>query len=430
MKNRKLVFFIVLAITLIMAYTAIRGLFIPIGIYNLTIPGASGIRFGIDIRGGVDAVYEPMGLDRKPELNELEAARSVIETRLDSNNILDYEVTVDDINGYVIVRFPWKADEKDFDPQKALAELGETAKLTFRDSEGNILLDGIHVEESGVQMDPNTHEYVVGLDFDSEGTKLFSEATQRLVGKPISIYMDETLIQTATVEEHIPSGEAVINGMDGFEEAKKLSDKINSGALPFSMVTKNHSTISPSLGADALTIMARAGAIAFFIICALLIFYYRLPGFVACVALAIQISGQILVISISQMTLSLTGIAGIILSIGMGVDANVIISERISDEIKSGKTVRSSILAGFKNAFSSVFDGNITVLIVSIILMIFGSGTLLSFAYSLFIGIIFNFIAGVSASRLMIWSLSAYKFLGNSWLYKCLSRRVYYEQLK
>jgi protein-export membrane protein SecD len=145
---------------------------------------------------------------------------------------------------------------------------------------------------------------------------------------------------------------------------------------------------------------------------------------VACIALLIQVSGQILALSIPQISLTLTGIAGIILSIGMGVDANVIVSERINEEIKSGKSIPSAIASGFKDAFSSVFDGNITVLIVAVILMIFGSGSLLSFAYSLLTGIFFNFVAGVTASRLMIRSLSEFKALRKPALFKCRSRRI------
>lgn len=425
MRGRKITFFIVLAIALVMTYTALYGINIPLwGALELKIPGAPDIRFGIDIRGGVDAVFEPADLDRAPTAEELDAARSVIETRLDQQNILDREVTVDKQNGYIIVRFPWKADETEFDPESAIAELGETAMLTFRDEEGNILLEGSHVKNSTVQMDSRYGKYVVALEFDEEGTKLFSEATKRLVGEVINIYMDDTLIQSAVVREHISTGEAMIDGMSGLEEAKALSDKINAGALPFSMVTKNHSTISPTLGSGALDIMVMAGGIAFIIICILLIIYYRLPGFVACISLLIQISGQLLAIAIPQITLTLTGIAGIILSIGMGVDANIIISERISEEIKAGKTLGAAISAGFKNAFSSVFDGNITVLIVAVALWRFGSGSVLSFAYSLFTGIIFNFVAGVTASRLMIRSLSQYEFLRNPKLYTCLSRRV------
>lgn len=425
MKNNKLMIFIVVFIAVIMTYTAIYGLAIPLGgPLEIKIPGAPDMRYGIDIRGGVDAVFEPADIDRKPTSKELDSARSIIETRLDQKNILDRDVTVDNQNGFIIVRFPWKSGETDFNPERAIAELGETAMLTFRDDEGNILLEGSHVEESSVERDPQKGEYVVSLAFDAEGTKLFSEATKRLVNKPISIYMDETLIQSAIVNEHIPGGKAVINGMAGVEEAKALSDKINSGALPFSMVTRNHSTISPTLGSGALDVMVLAGAIAFGIICVLLILYYRLPGLVACISLLIQISGQILALSIPQITLTLTGIAGVILSIGMGVDANVIISERISEEIKAGRSLNYAISLGFKNAFSSVFDGNITVLIVAVILLMFGSGSLLSFAYSLLTGIMFNFIAGVTASRLMIRSLSQYEIFRKPKLYTCLSRRV------
>ena len=424
MKKRKFVFPIVLIIALIMAYCAVFSVTIPFGIYIFHFPGAQDIRLGIDIRGGVDAVYEPTGLDRKPTTSELEAARSIIETRLDKNNILDRDVTIDETNGFVLVRFPWKTGETEFDPQSALAELGETAMLTFRDDEGTVLVEGRDVEKSQVQTDPNTGEIMVELTFNSEGAKLFSDATKRLVGQRINIFMDDTLIQSATVQEHIAGGEAVINNMKSPEEAKALSDKINSGALPFSMVTKNHSIISPTLGESALNIMLQAGLIAFALICVLLIIYYRMSGLVASIALLIQISGQVLVLALSQITLTITGIAGIILTIGMGVDANVIISERISDELRTGKTLRAAITAGFKNAFSSVFDGNITVLIVGVILMSLGSGSLLSFAYSLLIGIAFNFIAGVTASRLMIRSLSDYKIFSKPRLYTSLSKGV------
>lgn len=424
MKNKKITFFIVLIVGFLMSYSAIFGVSIPIGSSDFSILGAPEMRFGIDIRGGVDAVFQPTGIDRKATTSELESARSIIETRLDQQNILDREVTIDKNNGSIIVRFPWKANETDFNPEDAMAELGETAQLTFKDAEGNILLEGSHVSKSQPERNTETNLYVVGLQFDEEGANLFSKATREHIGEVINIFMDDTLIQSATVTEHIPGGKAQISGMPSFEAAKDISDKINSGSLPFSMITKNHQTISPTLGAGAMDIMVQAGIIAFCIICVLLVLYYRLPGFVACIALLIQISGQILALSGPQITLTLTGIAGIILSIGMGVDANVIISERISEELKSGKSVRSAITSGFKGAFSSVFDGNITVLIVGVILLLFGSGSLLSFAYSLLTGIFFNFVAGVTASRLMIRSLSEFKALDKPALYTCRTRRI------
>lgn len=421
MKNKP-VFFIIVAIALLMVYTAIFG----INLGGFKVLGSPDMRFGIDIRGGVDAVFQPgEDLGRKPTVTELEAARTIIESRLDKQNILDRDVTTDEGNGYVIVRFPWKADETDFNPEQAISELGDTAQLTFVGPDDKVILTGSMVKSSKPGVGQNLNEgYIVSLKFNDEGTKLFGDATTKFVGKNIRIFMDEEMISDARVMQPITNGEAMISGQDSYEEAKLLSDKINSGALPFSMVTKNYSTISPSLGSGALGVMLQAGLIAFIIICILLISYYKLPGVVACFSLMIQISGQILSLSIPQMTLTLTGIAGIILSIGMGVDANVIISERISEEIKAGKSVTSAIAAGFKNAFTSVFDGNITVLIVAFILMTLGSGSLLSFAYSLFTGIVFNFIAGVTASRLMIRSLSSYKFLRKPKLYTCWSRRV------
>ncbi len=416
MKTNKLTFWFVLAAVLLIAWTAIFGL--------LGIPGANGMRFGIDIRGGVDAVFEPVNLGRVPTAGELESVRAIIETRLDQKNILDREVTVDQTNGDVIVRFPWKSDETSFDAQKAIAELGETAKLTFRDEKGNVLLDGIEVAQSTVHSNPETSRYEVSLTFTSRGATLFAQATKQNIGKRIGIYMDDTLISDPTVEDVIASGRASISNTGTYDQTNALAQKIAAGALPFSMEARNYSTISPSLGADALGVMIQAGTWAFALMCVLLLAYYRLPGLVACIALLLQISGQVLALSVPQITLTLPGIAGIILSIGMGVDANVIISERISEEIKGGRAPKQAINIGFKNAFSSVFDGNITVMIVAVILMLLGSGSMLSFAYSLLTGVMLNFLAGVTASRLMMRSLCQYTVLCRNQLYQSLSRRI------
>jgi len=409
MKAKKQAFFIVAAIIIAMTCLAIFGLEIPMGDKTIKLPGAADMRFGIDIRGGVDAVFEAKDVDKVPTGEELEAARATIENRLDGLNILDRDVTLDKQNGYIIVRFPWKSDETDFDPDKAIAELGETAKLTFVDPDGTVILDGSKVLRSVAHQDTQNGGYMVSLAFNDEGKKLFADATARLVGKEIRIFMDERLISHPVVEEVIPNGEAVINRISTAEEAIDLANKITAGALPFSLISKNHSTISATLGKGALDVMVKAGITAFIVICIFLISYYRLPGFVACLALLMQIAGQLLALSIPQITLTLPGIAAVILSIGMGVDANVIISERIREELREGRSLDTSIALGFKQAFSSVFDGNITVMIVAIILMIFGSGALLSFAYSLLTGVILNFVAGVTASRIMIRSLSRFK---------------------
>ncbi|ADY56108.1 protein-export membrane protein SecD [Syntrophobotulus glycolicus DSM 8271] len=403
--DSKRVFFIVVLLTAALFYVSIMGL--QIG--SLEIKGASQMRYGIDIRGGVEATYEPKGLGRAPTDTELEAARSIIETRMDAKNITDRDVTIDKTNGKIIVRFPWKSDEADFDPQKSVSELGETAKLTFREPSGKIVLEGTDVVKSSAQLNQTDGKPVVVLELSTGGAAKFSEATAKLIGQQISIYMDETLISAPTVQTQITGGNAEITNMASLESASELSNKINSGSLPFSLEAKNCNIISPTLGSNALAVMVTAGKVAFMLVCLYMLLYYRLPGLVACIALTLQVTGQLLALSIPQFTLTLPGIAGVILSIGMGVDANIIVSERVKEELNTGKTVRRAIEIGFDKAFSSVFDGNITVIIIAIILIILGSGSMLSFGYTLLCGVIMNFIAGVTASRLMIRSLSNFK---------------------
>ncbi len=402
MKN-KATFWLVLLFTLLISYLGFFG--VDLGDFHVR--GASEMRFGIDIRGGVDAAFAPKDLDRKPTAAELDAARNIIEMRLNQQNILDRDVTVDNENGYIFVRFPWKADEADFNPDQAIAELGSMAHLTFKDPEGNIVLEGKQVVNATALQDtqhvPST--FLVNLKLTPEGRASFAEATARLVGQQIAIYMDDTLISSPRVKQAIDSEECSITDITTSKSAKTLADQINAGALPFSLITRNYSAISPSLGSTALEVMVMAGLVAFALIGRFLMLRYRLSGIVASIALLLQVAGQLVMLIWPQITVTLPGIAGIILSIGMGVDANIIISERIREELRSGKPVKPAVRSGFKRAFSSVFDGNITVLIVAFIMMIFGSGAMLSFAYTLLFGIVMNFLAGVVATRMMTLSL-------------------------
>lgn len=408
--NKKGTFFAVLLIILIVSYVAFFGF----DIGSLHLRSASEMRFGIDIRGGIDAAFVPKDLDRSPTESELEAARAVMETRLDQKNILDRDVTIDKENGCIFVRFPWKSDETDFDPEKAIAELGSMAHLTFKDPDGNIVMEGKYVDSAMPGVDPeNPNSYIVKLSLKPEGRKMFAEATGRLVGQNITIYLDESMISDPIVRTKIDSDESYINGIGSLEEAKTLANQINSGALPFALVTENYSAISPSLGSNALEVMVLAGIVAFIAICIALILYYRLSGVIAAISLLLQVTGQLILLTWPQFSITLPGIAGIILSIGMGVDANVIVSERIREELKTGKTMLAAVASGFKMAFSSIFDGNITVLIVAFVMMYFGSGAILSFAYTLLFGIIMNFVAGVAATKLMTMSV-----IQNSWLRK------------
>ncbi|WP_331665985.1 SecDF P1 head subdomain-containing protein, partial [Anaerosporobacter sp.] len=230
MKSSKSKFMILIGI--IVAFVAIAVL----GIGD-SVKSVREMRYGIDIRGGVEAIFEADGLDRKPKSSELDSARTIIEARLDAKNISDREVTIDKEGGYIIVRFPWKSGEKQFNPEEAITELGEMAKLSFRDPNGNILIEGKNIISAQPGQDTSGigAQYLVSLTFDTKGTALFEKATGDLVGQNMGIYMDEDLISNPTVKTKISGGKAVIDNMASYKEAKELADKINAGALPFSL---------------------------------------------------------------------------------------------------------------------------------------------------------------------------------------------------
>ena len=346
---------------------------------------------------------------------------------------------------------------KDFDPNKAIEELGKTAQLEFRigsDTDedgkptGELVLTGKEVDTATAmyqQSDTGATEPVVQLKLKSEGREAFSNATKKQLNTgTISIWLDDQMISNPKVNAHITDGIAVISGgFAKFTEAASLANLINSGALPFAIEVKSNGVIDPTLGEKSLDIMVMAGIIAFALVSLFMILYYRLPGFVSVIALIGQVAGSLAAVSgyfsfIPSFTLTLPGMAGIILSIGMGVDANVITSERIKEEIRTGRTIDNAIDRGSSNSFWAIFDGNITVMIVAIVLMgVFGppsglwatllkpvlrwfppstTGAIYSFGYTLFVGIIFNFLMGVTASRLMLKSIARFKFLRKPWL--------------
>ena len=460
-KVGKPVFFIVALLIVFLTVTSITGITTSYGDVTKTwIKGVDTIRWGIDIRGGVDVTFTPPeGVDATED--ELSAAQSIIETRLINQNITDYEVYKDTAKDRIIVRFPWKADETDFDPEAAIQELGETALLTFRegyetDANGlptgvtaeNIILTGDMVKKAEAVISTENNAPMVSLELNEEGAQKFSEATERLASTNppgrISIWMDNTLISAPEVQDHITGGQAVISNIGTIEDAKSLADKINAGALPFKLETENYNSISPTLGMGAKDAMLLAAVIAFVLISIFMILVYRLNGVIAVIALAGQAAGIIIGITgylpgMPSFTLTLPGLAGMILSIGMGVDANVILAERVKEEVRAGKTLDGAIDNGFDRGFSAIFDSNITMIIVAVILMgsfgptdslfarllspifsIFGpatAGTIYSFGYTLLVGVILNFIMGVTATRLMLKSLSRFKPFRKLWLY-------------
>ena len=446
----KPVFFIILVLILALTYTAFFGIEDYYGdTRKVYFKGAGDIRWGIDIRGGVEAVFSPDKKDVDITDNDMSAAKAIIETRLVNKNITDYEVFPDNRNHQIIVRFPWAADESDFDAQSAVKELGETALLTFcRDeNKDDVILKGSEdIEKATAGISQEDGSSIVQLKLTASGKTKFATATGEQIGKKISIWMDDTEISAPTVNEAITTGEAYISGIGDAAAAKELADKINAGSLPFALTVDESKLqiISPSLGSDALDVMIIAGSVAFGVVCLLMIIRYRLHGAVAAIALLGQLAGSIACISgffpgSSSFTLTIPGIAGIILSIGVGVDCNVIAAERIRDEFQRGKTIDGAISAGFKNSLSAVIDGNMTIVIVSLVLMgafgtsdniltkilspvmsLFGSsitGSIYSFGYTLLIGVIFNLIMGVVASKYMMKSISQIKFLRNPALY-------------
>jgi len=301
--------------------------------------------------------------------------------------------------------------------------------LLKKDAKGNyartnkIVLQGTDVEKATMEVSQKDGSYYVGLKLKEDGAKKFEEATGRLVGQPIAIFMDDQFISAPVVQTQISGGDAQISvgGTIGSKEqqaeAKNLTEVINSGSLPFKLVAKQVNNISPTLGSNALQVSIYAFGVALVLICLFMISYYRLPGLIASIALILHTVLELLVLSWSQITITLPGIAGLILTVGMAVDANVIIFERIKDELKSGKTLRMAIDLGFKRAFSAILDGNVTTLISAIVLWKFGTGPIQSFAYTLGIGVVLSFITAVTASRIMLRAISGLDVAKHQWLY-------------
>ncbi len=432
-KGKKVTIFIILVVLLASIAVTLFGVDLPFNDKDgnqIRIKGIKELRYGIDIRGGVEAVYVAKDYEGTPTEEQMNAAAAVLNKRLDDLQILDREVVPGKNNGRIIVRFPWKSNETNFNPDEAIKELGETANLTFSGPDGVTFLDGSMVDQARAVFNQQTQEPMVELNFKPEGRQALKEATTKFLQQTMTIKLDQTVISTATIRAVLDQGSGVIEGHFSREEAVSLAQKINAGALPFALEAINSRTISPKLGSDSLFVMSTAGAIAFIVICIFMLLYYRLPGLVACLSLTMQVIGILLGISIPQQTLTLQGIAAIILSIGMGVDANIIISARIREEANKGQALPTFLYNGFTKAFSSVMDSNVTVAIAAIILMLFGSGTILSFGYSLLLGVILNGITGVWLTRLMISSLSAYKPLQNPWLYGAKKQAVAAEEAK
>jgi preprotein translocase subunit SecD len=373
----------------------------------------------------------PEGTEGRNVAEDLASARSIMELRLDAQGIFDKNINVDATNNRIIIDIPWAQNETNFDPRAAIDELGSTGRLTFREvsyedamlpleqipATGSIILDGEDLKTASQSQHPQTGFYNVDLELKDSGVEKFAEATGRMIGQFIGIFIDDECISAPRVNTRINTSQFYIEGNFSLEEAKALADKIRFGALPVPLKPVSVDAISAQLGQGALDVAVKAGIVAFVLICLFMIAYYRLPGLLASLALLALVSLQILFLSNTGISLTLPGIGGIILSMGMGVDANVIIFERIKEELRSGRTLRASIESGFKRAFVAIMDSNVTTIIVAVVLFIMGTGPVKGFGVTLGLGVVLSFITAVTITKALIKNITAFGFARNKKLY-------------
>lgn len=380
------------------------------------IPGMSQMRMGLDIAGGVRLVYKPEGDNITSE--GLSVAQTVFRNRLDVKGLNEATVAIDNTsadNPMLVVEIPGFTD-----PKEASDFLGKTAKLqfaetvTFQDDEGNeqealsIVMEGddivsakaLYGNTSGDALGQNS--YYIELTLSKEATQKFAEATERSIGKSIYIILDDDILMAPVVNERIETENPVITGNYTAEEANEMAELISSGALPFTLKVENEEYIGPTIGQEALSVTVKAGIVAFFVVAILLLLVYRVPGLLTVVGLILFGSIFLLIHQWCSITITLPGIAGIILTVAMAVDASVIIYERFREEIKAGKTLKTSVDLSFSRAFSAVRDSNITTVISGCILWYFGTGSVKGFAIALVVGTILSFIVSMFVLRFMM----------------------------
>lgn len=401
-----LILIIILAIVGSASYVALNGL--TIGDYRI-VKAKDSIDLGLDLAGGVYVVLEAKTDATGQELQRLmEQTKAIINTRVNGLGISEPNIFIEDGNR---IRIELAGIEN---PQEAIDLIGKTAQLQFIDPEENVVVTGKNVVGSEVQATEDAlgqQEIVVSLEFDKEGAKNFADTTGRLSEKEedleriIYIVLDDQIISSPMVgkgEGPITDGKAVISGGFDWESASRLATLIRGGALPVEMEELQTSVIGPTLGLKAYDKSIKAGGIALLLIFAFIIIFYRIPGVVASIGLVIYTLIVISSMSMLGVKLTLPGIAGLILSIGMAVDANVIIFERIKEEIRVGKTVRTSVETGYKRALTSVLDANITTLIAGVVLYYFGIGPIKGFGVTLILGIVASMITAVFISKYLL----------------------------
>ncbi len=401
-KSRILFAIIILAIVLT-SYSAIFGF--TIGDYIVS-PFGEEIDLGLDLSGGVYVVLEANTEDTGDELaKKMQQTKAIIEQRVDGLGVAEPNITIEN-NDRIRVELAGLNN-----PQEAIELIGKTAQLQFRDLQGNVIVTGENVEVSEVTYNRN-NQPAVALEFDSIGTEQFAEATGRLMdlypgeanrdNRIIEIVLDDEVISAPSVSETIVNGKSIIDGAYTIESAANLANLIRAGALPVEMTEIEVNVVGPSLGLESLDKSITAATIGLLLIFAMMLVIYRIPGLVADIALSIYILIALGVFIYIDAKLTLPGIAGFILSIGMAVDANVIIFERIKEELSLGKTIRTSVDSGFKQAMTTIIDANVTTLIAGLVLYNFGTGTIRGFAVTLLIGLIVSMFTAVFITKFLL----------------------------
>ncbi len=359
------------------------------------------IPLGLDLSGGVSITYQVV--DENPSTEDMKDTIYKLQKRVDSysTEASVYQVGDDRIT----VEIPGVQDAN-----QILEDLGNPGSLEFQMPDGTVFMTGDMVADAQAATQTDTYgnkEYVVALKLTDEGAKIFGEVTSENIGKNLPIVYDGETISYPRVQTAITGGEAQITGMANFEEAETLATQIRIGSLSLQLSELESSVVGAQLGSQAIASSLKAGAIGLAIVMVFMIVMYAVPGIAASLALAIYTTLVIATLYLFEITLTLPGIAGIILGIGMAVDANVIVFARIREEIATGKSVQTSMKIGFQKAMSAILDGNITTLIASVVLMALGSGTVKGFAYTLMIGIILSLFTAMVVTRYILYSLYA-----------------------
>ena len=359
------------------------------------------IPLGLDLSGGVSITYQVV--DENPSAEDMSDTIYKLQKRVDSysTEASVYQVGDDRIT----VEIPGVQDAN-----QILEDLGNPGSLEFQMPDGTVFMTGDMVADAQAATQTDTYgnkEYVVALKLTDEGAKIFGEVTSENIGKNLPIVYDGETISYPRVQTAITGGEAQITGMADFEEAETLATQIRIGSLSLQLSELESSVVGAQLGSQAIASSLKAGAIGLAIVMVFMIVMYAVPGIAASLALAIYTTLVIATLYLFEITLTLPGIAGIILGIGMAVDANVIVFARVREEIATGKSVQTSMKIGFQKAMSAILDGNITTLIASVVLMALGSGTVKGFAYTLMIGIILSLFTAMVVTRYILYSLYA-----------------------